>query len=100
LHRIMFKKIYFTFFYVFQNAFPFHITKISRPFFMDKAHRGILDHNIQYASGLEIVNDIAHVTYGYNDCDSRMLTFNVNDLKHILYNNEKNDNESRYYFNK
>lgn len=89
LQKIMFKKIYFTFFYAFQTAFPFHIIGISKPFFMDKAHRGVLDSNIQYASGLEIVNDIVHLTYGYNDCDSRMLTFHIKDLENILHKTEK-----------
>jgi hypothetical protein len=84
LHKIVFKKIYFTFFYTFHKDFPFHITGISKPFFLDKNDKGVIESNFQFASGLEIVDDVVYLTYGYNDCESCMITFHVDDLDKII----------------
>jgi predicted GH43/DUF377 family glycosyl hydrolase len=72
------KQIYTTIAYLFEAKPPFSIVKVSKEFFIDNDFEKYKFKNIiQFASGLEIFNGKIYLTFGHNDCTSKMLTISV-----------------------
>lgn len=64
-------KKYVTQFYAFQSEAPYNVIAMSPDFvFNDEKDDAVA--MIQFASGFEILDDAAHVTYGIEDCSSRV----------------------------
>jgi len=74
--------VYFTYFYKFNKHFPFSITNISKPYFIEHPQDIKIFHPIiQFASGIEQDHhDNIYIAYGVNDCYSKMLVIH----KHVL----------------
>lgn len=58
--------------YTFEAKSPYKITAIS-PTFVIAVEGRKAKSLIQFVSGFEIYNDIAHITYGEEDCDSKLF---------------------------
>lgn len=72
------KQIYTTIGYLFKAKPPFSIVQASREFLMDDDFETYRFKNIiQFTSGLEILHKNIYLTYGHNDCISKMLVIPV-----------------------
>lgn len=70
---------YSTQIYKFSSEFPFQITGISDDFmFNDKENTDFL--KIQFVSGFDINNDIAYITYGEQDCHSKLCKISMKQI--------------------
>jgi hypothetical protein len=65
--------------YMFSSAPPFAITAISPTFVIEDQKEMALS-TIQFVSGLEIVNEVAYIAYGQEDCDSKLFTVGMEAL--------------------
>lgn len=76
------KNQYRTQLYAFSAQPPYQITHISRDFMFSAADvDGVL---IQFVAGFEIINDIAYITYGEQDCRSWLCRIPMKDLVSVL----------------
>jgi len=57
--------------YSFSDKYPFEVTAITLPFVFDD-QKDRESASIQFVSGFEIINDVAYITYGEQDCDAKM----------------------------
>jgi len=69
---------YLHFFYTFENSPPFRIINKSKPFKLDNAEK------VQFASGLSFYNNNIYVSYGINDNDNRISSYNINTILNLL----------------
>jgi predicted GH43/DUF377 family glycosyl hydrolase len=65
--------------YTFEAKYPYRITAIS-PTFIIKAEGTKARSLIQFVSGFEIHDDIGYVTYGEEDCDSKLFKVSMSAL--------------------
>lgn len=69
--------------YTFSPQYPYAVEEISPTFIFDvEKKKG--NSFIQFVSGFEIKDDIAYITYGEHDCDSKLFTTSMNDLMNSL----------------
>lgn len=82
------KQIYTTIAYLFEAKPPFSIVQVSKEFFIDNDfEKNKFKNIIQFASGLEIFNGNIYLTFGHNDCVSKMLTIPVANISELFKNN-------------
>lgn len=83
------KTFYTTVVYTFEKEYPFRITAISDEFFFNEYDTVEQEKIIQFVSGLEISGDskeesIFHISYGLQDCESRMISIPEKIIKRLL----------------
>jgi hypothetical protein len=73
---------YYQFFYMFQSYPPFHIVGSSNLFKLDNKEK------IQFVTGLSIEEDNVFVSYGIDDCTSKISRFSIYEINEkIIYDN-------------
>ncbi len=75
---------YITQAYAFSDQYPYEVEAITQPFIFDEndEFNNVL---IQFVSGFEIIDDIAFITYGEQDCNSKLCKIPMKSLMKSLY---------------
>lgn len=82
------KQIYTTVAYLYEARPPFSIVKVSKEFFIDNDfEKNKFKNIIQFASGLDIHDEKLYLTFGHNDCVSKMLIISVNNVLQLFEQN-------------
>lgn len=75
---------YLTQVYAFSAQYPFQVEAISQPFIFNQKRKydsGL----VQFVSGLDIIENEAHITYGHMDCDAKLCRMSMDVLEKALY---------------
>ena len=79
------KQIYTTIGYLFEAKPPFSIVQVSKEFFIDNDfEKNKFKNIIQFASGLEIFDEKIYLTFGHNDCVSKMLVVPIANILQLF----------------
>jgi hypothetical protein len=80
--------------YTFSPHYPYAVEEISPSFIFDDEKK-IGNSLIQFVSGFEIKDDIAYITYGEHDCDSKLFTTSMESLSSSLKKVEQTKREAK-----
>lgn len=92
-HTRQTKYSYVTQFYAFDPS-TFHVTHLSPNFIFDK-DRKVSPSSVQFVAGFEIVDDLAYVTYGEDDCYSMMFKTPMRDVLKSMKEVDMSEIESK-----
>lgn len=83
VHRALRWDSYVTQVYAFSSRPPYEILGVTQPFVID-IEKETADVICQFVSGFEIIQDVAYVTFGENDCLSKLLKVDMISLMSSL----------------